>query len=241
MNKSNIQIQWFPPSWVGIRTEKNIIYIDPAYLRTNFSHYPKRIEFTKWPDPIDGLPEELEKADVILVTHHHKDHCKHVTVKRLCMQSTQIIAPRSCIKELGESITVIKAGTEIVLDKIKVKAVEAYNLPQGTSAKIMHKKGKGVGYLINIGDEVIYHAGDTDNIPEMRNIGRVDVALLPIGGRGFTMDIDEAVKAIEIINPKIVIPMHQFESDAKKLKTKAESRTTAKVVSLEVGGIYELK
>src|SRR4030067_1493227 len=203
MSQSNIKIQWFPPSWVGIRTEKSILYIDPAYLRTNFSHYPKRIEFTKWPDPIDGLPEELKKADIILVTHHHKDHCKHVTVKRLCKQDTQVVAPSQCVKELGKGITVVKHGTEIVFDGIRVKAVSAYNLQ--TKSKIMHKKGNGVGYLIGIGDKIVYHAGDTDYIPEMQTIGKVDVALLPIGGRGFTMNIAEAVKATEILKPSIVI------------------------------------
>ena len=75
-------IKWFPPSWVQVKAKKRVIYIDPAYLSTNFAHYPKRIEYSKWPDPIDGLPEELERGDIILITHHHKDHCKKVTVNR---------------------------------------------------------------------------------------------------------------------------------------------------------------
>ncbi|PKL47634.1 MAG: hypothetical protein CVV37_08145 [Nitrospira bacterium HGW-Nitrospira-1] len=78
-----IFIKWFPPSWFQITTKGGVVYIDPDYMRTYFMNYPKRIDFTKWPDPIDGLPEELEKGDVILVSHHHKDHCKWVTVNRL--------------------------------------------------------------------------------------------------------------------------------------------------------------
>jgi L-ascorbate metabolism protein UlaG (beta-lactamase superfamily) len=74
-----ISIKWFPPSWIQISAQNKLIYIDPAYLKTYFKNYPKRIEFSSWPEPIDGLPEELEKADLILVTHHHKDHCKRVT------------------------------------------------------------------------------------------------------------------------------------------------------------------
>jgi len=74
-----INIKWFPNSWFQIKTKNQIIYIDPAYLSTYFAKYPKRIEFSKWPDPIDGLPEELEKANIILITHNHKDHCKNVT------------------------------------------------------------------------------------------------------------------------------------------------------------------
>ncbi|PKN70067.1 MAG: hypothetical protein CVU54_08540 [Deltaproteobacteria bacterium HGW-Deltaproteobacteria-12] len=82
MNKP-INIKWFPPSWIQIKSGTHVIYIDPAYLKTNFAHYPKRIEYSKWPDPIDGLPEELEQGNIILITHHHKDHCKGVTVRRL--------------------------------------------------------------------------------------------------------------------------------------------------------------
>jgi L-ascorbate metabolism protein UlaG (beta-lactamase superfamily) len=77
MNKQ-INIKWFPPSWIQIKCKTHIIYIDPAYLKTNFAHYPKRIEYSKWPEPIDGLPEELEQVDIILITHHHKDHCKEL-------------------------------------------------------------------------------------------------------------------------------------------------------------------
>ncbi|RJQ31595.1 MAG: hypothetical protein C4589_01365 [Peptococcaceae bacterium] len=57
-----VLIRWFPPSWFQIKTKQKIIYIDPAYLRTHFKRYPKRIEFTRWPDEIDELPKELEKA-----------------------------------------------------------------------------------------------------------------------------------------------------------------------------------
>jgi len=59
----SIIIKWFPNSWFQIKTQSQMLYIDPAYLRTYFTKYPKRIEFSRWPDPIDGLPEELEKAD----------------------------------------------------------------------------------------------------------------------------------------------------------------------------------
>ena len=63
----SISIKWFPPSWIQIRAKNKLMYIDPSYLKTYFKDYPKRIEFSSWPDPIDGLPEELERADLILV------------------------------------------------------------------------------------------------------------------------------------------------------------------------------
>ena len=60
-----IAIKWFPPSWIQIKTEDSIIYIDPAYLRTYFTKHPHKIEFSKWPGPIDGLPEKLEERSDI--------------------------------------------------------------------------------------------------------------------------------------------------------------------------------
>ncbi|MFV9677345.1 MAG: MBL fold metallo-hydrolase [Methanosarcinales archaeon] len=89
-----VSIKWFPPSWFQIKTKDKIMYIDPAWMRTYFTKYPKKIEYSRWPDPIDGLPEELEKADVILLTHHHKDHCKSVTVNRLKDADTPILQKR---------------------------------------------------------------------------------------------------------------------------------------------------
>ena len=142
----SIFTKWFPPSWFQIKTGNYIIYIDPAYLRTYFTHYPKKIEFSKWPDPIDGLPEELENANIILLTHHHKDHCKSVTVNRLKNADTLVVAPKRCIKELGKDITVIEPGKEIIFGEIQIRAVEAYNTEQGSSTRKVHHKGYGVGY-----------------------------------------------------------------------------------------------
>ena len=96
-----ISIKWFPPAWIQIKALNKLIYIDPAYLKTYFKNYPKRIEFSSWPEPIDGLPEELEKADLILVTHHHRDHCKRITIDRIRRPDTLVAAPGRCAKELG--------------------------------------------------------------------------------------------------------------------------------------------
>lgn len=237
----SVSLKWFPPSWVQIKAKDTIIYIDPAYLRTNFADYPKRVEFSKWPDPIDGLPEELENADIILVTHHHKDHCKGVTVTRLKKPETLIVAPKHCVKELGEDIHVIEAGKQIYFGDIKINAVEAYNMRRSNTSKVNHKKGVGVGYLINIEGRILYHAGDTDVIPEMKELGRVDLALLPIGGRGFTMNMDEAIKAARDINAKIIIPMHRYQADPLEFKKKVEDKSNIKVAPLRTGEVYHLK
>ena len=235
-----ISVKWFPPSWFQIRTKNKILYIDPAYLKTNFTNYPKKIEFSKWPDPIDGLPEELEKGDIILVTHHHKDHCKCVTVTRLIKPGTLIVAPKRCAKELGTDIFFIGPGEEIEFGGIKIRAVDAYNIKHGNTPRVMHKKGGGIGYLLNVEGKIIYHAGDTDFIPEMKKLGRVDLALLPIGGRGFTMDMDEVVEAATEINPRFVIPMHRYEADPIEFKKKVENRSNTEVIPLRTGEVYQL-
>ncbi len=235
-----ISIKWFPPSWIQISAQNKLIFIDPAYLKTYFKDYPKRIDFSSWPDPIDGLPEELEKADLILVTHHHKDHCKRVTVDRLRRPDTLVIAPKRCARELGRDIKTIKPGERLSLDNMVIEAVHAYNTEQGSSARKQHQKGEGVGYLIMIEGKTIYHAGDTDFIPEMRELGRVEAALLPIGGR-FTMDIGETVEAARAINPKVVIPMHRYEADPRKLAAEIETSSDIKLIPLAIGETYWLE
>lgn len=234
-----ISLKWFPPSWIQIKTRNKVTFIDPAYLKTYFKDYPKSIEFSAWPDPIDGLPEELEEADLILVTHHHKDHCKRVTVDRLRRPDTTVLAPKRCSKELGEDIIKIEPGERIILDNIVIEAVQAYNTEQGSSTRKQHKKGEGVGYLIMMEGRTIYHAGDTDFIPEMRDLGRVDVALLPIGGK-FTMDIDEALEAVRAIDPDVVIPIHRFDADLRKLAREIETRTNSRLIWLGIGETYSL-
>jgi len=183
-----MDITWFPNSWIRIRANKLVVYFDPAYLTTYFSGYADKTEFSKWPDPIDGLPNGLEKADYIFITHHHKDHCKKVTTQRLCKSSTKLFAPASCRKELGDIFQIVKAGNEIPLkNDLFIQVINAYNTENGSSTRKQHKKGKGVGYILSIGSMSIYHAGDTDLISDMKQIQLIDVALMPMGGK-FTMD-----------------------------------------------------
>jgi L-ascorbate metabolism protein UlaG (beta-lactamase superfamily) len=83
------------------------------------------------------------------------------------------------------------------------------------------------------------HAGDTDFIPEMKQIGPIDMALLPIGGT-YTMDINDAVEAAMAINPAAVIPMHYLNADPREFKNKLKSHTAINVLSLQIGEAYRL-
>jgi L-ascorbate metabolism protein UlaG (beta-lactamase superfamily) len=141
------------------------------------------------PYQVRGGPQ----ADLILVTHNHFDHKDEDSLKILSKDKTVVLIG-------GENI---REGEERDIEGIKIKAVPAYNL-----RKTFHPRGLGVGFVIEIDGQKIYHAGDTDAIPEMRElVGQINLALLPIGGT-YTMDIKEAVEAVKMIKPEIVIPMH---------------------------------
>lgn len=230
-----MQITWFPPSWLLIKNKDKIIYIDPAWIQKNFDNYPKKIIFSHYPDPMDGLPEpDLPKADIILVTHHHQDHIKTATLNRLAKKRTLIFAPSKCAELIGRPFEEIKPNDEHKVGEIKIKAVFAYNTPTGFSTRKVHHKGECVGYLLTTDGKTIYHAGDTDVIPEMREFGKVDIAFLPIGGT-FTMNMQEAIQATSIINPKIVVPIHFLKANPDTFKKEIE-----KAIVLKTGQSYEL-
>lgn len=237
-----IRLRWFPPSWVQLVADGVVVYIDPAYLSSYFNQHPGRIEFSRWPDEIDGLPEAgMAAGDLVLVTHDHKDHCKKVTADRLCRKDTLVVGPKRCEKPLGRHIRVVAEGDEFCAAGFRVRAVPAYNTEAGRSTKKHHLRGRGVGYLLLFGGVAVYHAGDTDLIPEMEGLGPVDVAMLPIGGT-FTMDLDEAVEAALCIKPKLAIPMHHLRRvNPAEFAAKLNARTRRNAArALGIGEAVEL-
>jgi L-ascorbate metabolism protein UlaG (beta-lactamase superfamily) len=234
-----LALRLFPPSWVQIVSDDVVVYIDPAYLSTYFAKHPGRVEFSKWPDEIDGLPEpELPRADIVLLTHAHKDHCKRVTIDRLCGKDTVILGPKRCARPVGRPMTIVSPGDEIGIRGIRLRALPAYNTATGSSTKKAHPPGRGVGYLVTIGDTRIYHAGDTDLIPEMKDLSRVDVAFFPVGGT-FTMDIDEAIEAALVIKPMVAVPMHHLRR-ANPDEFVARLRKRSRTVKPNAPGIGEV-
>jgi L-ascorbate metabolism protein UlaG (beta-lactamase superfamily) len=189
-------------------------------------------------DPYEG--EYKEKADIILVTHSHHDHCDLSKINKVRRDDTVIIAPRECASKIGGNVETLKPEKERAVEGVTIKAVEAYNYKRFRSpGNPFHPKGCGVGYLLKAEGQTIYHAGDTDFIPEMRQLGHVDVALLPSGGT-YTMDNLEAAEAAITINPKIAVPMHQWETNPKEFKDKVEADSKVKVIILTKGEEYQL-
>lgn len=188
-------------------------------------------------DPYEG--EYKDKADLVLATHSHPDHCDPSKIKKVRKDDTIIIAPKDCISKIRGEIKTLKPGEKITVGNVTVEAVEAYNYKRFRSpGNPFHPKGFGVGYLITIGDKIIYHAGDTDFTPEMKQLKNIYLALLPSGDT-FTMDNDEAAEAALTIKPEVVIPMHQWETNPKVFKKKVETKSKIKVVILKPGERFD--
>ena len=190
-------------------------------------------------DPYEG--EYTEKADLVLVTHSHFDHCDTSKIKKVMKENTVIICPPECVSRLSGNVKAIKPGEKIEVDGVIVEAVHAYNYKRFRSpGNPFHPKGFGNGYIITVGGKRIYHAGDTDFIPEMKDLKNISLALLPSGGT-YTMDNSEAAEAALAIKPEAVIPMHRWDTDPEVFRRKVEESSDIKVILLNPGEEYEMK
>ena len=184
--------------------------------------------------------EASEKADLILVTHSHADHCSAEKINKVRTKDTVVVAPKQSVSKIGGTVKILKTGEEASFGNIIVRAVDAYNIKRFKSpGKPWHPKGYGVGYLITVEGKTVYHAGDTDFVPEMKQLGHIDVALLPTGDK-YTMDNVEAAEAAVAINPKFVLPMHRWDTDPQEFKERVEAKSKVKVVLLKEGEEFKI-
>ena len=148
------------------------------------------------------LKEGLPQADLILVSHDHFDHCSPEDIRKISKPKTVVIGPAPVAGKLAGTVRLLAAGGTASVGDVKIEALPAYN-----PAKKFHPRSAGyLGFIAVVDGVRIYHAGDTDFIPEMRTV-KADVALLPIGGT-YTMDPGEAAQAAAAINPRLAVPMH---------------------------------
>lgn len=190
MKIGEIEIKWLGHSGFLIKNHK-IIYIDPYNIKEN-----------------------SEKADIILITHSHYDHCSVADIKNIIKEGTKIILTADSQSKITRfdtpvNIQIMEPNQELIFGELKISTIPAYNLD-----KPFHSKEEGwVGYIIKMNDVLIYHAGDTDFIPEMQKLTGYNqpdkkfFILIPIGGR-FTMNAEEAAEAAKLIKPMLAIPMH---------------------------------
>jgi L-ascorbate metabolism protein UlaG (beta-lactamase superfamily) len=161
-------------------------------------------------DPFQLTKKQHSKndADILLISHNHYDHLSLDDLKQVISQKTSIIAAKECIEQLKEldvkEVKGVEPGDKLNIQNIPIQIVAAYNIN-----KKFHPKADGkVGFVFNLSNQIVYHAGDTDVIPEMRSINP-DIAFVPVSGT-YVMTADEAAQAInEFIKPKkLAIPMH---------------------------------
>jgi L-ascorbate metabolism protein UlaG (beta-lactamase superfamily) len=166
-------------------------------------------------DPYRVSPD-APKADLILITHGHYDHFSPQDVERLTQPETELIAPPSVAERLNGRVHSIAPGEEIEPRSVRwvaVRALHAYNTSKRNSdGQVFHPRAVGgIGFDLNVRGERLYHAGDTDVIPEMDSVYGVDVALLPVSGT-YVMTASEAAEAARRIQPRVAVPMHWGEN-----------------------------
>ena len=187
------KIDWLGHASFRIETERSTIYIDPWKLKGG------------------------KRADLILITHTHMDHFNEEDIKKISGPATRIICTVDA-KEGIRNLTRMSPGDKREEEEgITIEAHRAYNI----SKEFHPRENDWVGYVVDIDGYRIYHSGDTDVIPEMDGVKDIDVALLPVGGT-YTMTPEEAARAVSMIKPKKVIPMHWGDivgsrEDAEKL------------------------
>jgi len=170
-----------------------------------------------WVDPWSAGSLEGPKADVILVTDIHPDHYDPEAIARVRKEGTRIVAP-PVVAEREEGAIVLANGESYDFDLFRVTAVPMYNLVRGPEpGKLYHEKGRGNGYLVEVGGKRIYVSGDTECTEEMRSLEDVDVAFVSMN-LPYTMPPSEAAECIRAFGPRIVYPYHYRGSDLSELQ-----------------------
>jgi L-ascorbate metabolism protein UlaG (beta-lactamase superfamily) len=200
-----------------------------------FGHSSFRLDGaeTVYFDPV-GIPKDSPKAKFIFISHEHFDHYSAQDLKLISTKETVIITDKAVAKKIPgqkvdfKEIKALSPGESLEVAGVKIKAVPSYNINKSFHPKNSEK----LGFIVLIDGSVIYFAGDTDYIPEMKDF-RCDVAFLPVGGT-FVMTPDEAAEAAQDIKPKLAIPMHYDQvMDAQKLQDLLNGKVAVKILRKE--------
>lgn len=191
----SLTITWYAQSAFRLELDGLTIYHDPFRI-------------------LDGQPY----ADLILISHEHFDHCSPEDTAKIRTKDTIVITNPTAAQASGMAgpIRQIRPGEVIRLERVgqkavdlEIRAVPAYNVNKFRSPGVpFHpREREHVGFVCRVGNVSWYFAGDTDVIPEMSSVGPVDYAFLPVSGT-YVMTAEEAVEAVRLLQPRVVIPMH---------------------------------
>jgi len=188
-----MEIIWLGHAAFKIKTASGkIIYLDPYQIK-----------------------KDEEKADIIVSSHTHGDHFSAGDIKKLVKDSTRVLGPKSISSSLSKfDGTSIEIGGSLEIDDVIIKLVPGYTLKKGTHPK----SNEWAGTIIEAEGKKVYHAGDSDRIPEMKDLAdeNITVAILPCGGT-YTMDMEVATDCAIDIKPEILVPMHNWDKDMTKI------------------------
>lgn len=169
-------------------------------------------------DPVGQYADygKLPKADLILITHEHRDHLDPKAVATLRQPDTQIVANQAAAGQLQGAV-VLQNGEKKTVAGFPIEAVAAYNLVhQRESGEPFHPKGRGNGYILTFGEKRVYVAGDTENTPEMKALKNIDIAFLPMN-LPYTMTPEMVADAAQAFKPRVLYPYHFGKTDTAKL------------------------
>ncbi|WP_037322307.1 MBL fold metallo-hydrolase [Salegentibacter sp. Hel_I_6] len=195
--------------------EKNVLEADSAAIDIHpISHATAVIDWgdhSFYIDPVGGAEafEGQEKPDFILITDIHGDHMSVETLEGMDLDGVHIIAPQAVVDEMPEELKDIfraleNGATTRVLD-FYIEAIPMYNLPEDEDSR--HPKGRGNGYIVERNGQRLYIAGDTEDIPEMRELENIEIALIPMN-MPYTMTVEDAADGVLAFAPDKVIPFH---------------------------------
>jgi len=207
--------------------EENVLNIEPVEHATMVMNWDEAVIYV---DPVGGSTafEGFTKPNIILVTDIHQDHLNNETLMAVTTDSTQIIVPQAVADKLPKDIkgivTVVNNGSTINKMDFTIEAIPMYNLRK--EALKFHEKGRGNGYIIEKNGKRVYISGDTEDIPEMRNLKNIDIAFICMN-LPYTMPVEAAANAVLEFQPKTVYPYHyrgtEGLSDVEKFKSLVEA------------------
>lgn len=170
-------------------------------------------------DPFGRMADytTLPKADVIFLTHHHRDHLDAEALKQVRTETTLFVLTERCEEMLKTGGIVMQNGDARMVGGIGVEAVPAYNLVhKRDNGQPYHPRGEGNGYVLTFGETRIYIAGDTENTPEMKALKKIDVAFLPMN-LPYAMTPEMVANAAKTFRPRVLYPYHYGKTDPQRL------------------------
>jgi len=195
-SEGNLVITFYGHASLMFQFNDYVIYADPVSRYADFTRQPK--------------------ANIILITHHHGDHFEPKVIEELTKKGTNLIYTKLCSEKLKGGV-ILNNGESKTVDGIKIESVPAYNIVHmRDNGEPFHKKGECNGYVVTFGNKRVYIAGDTENVPEMKNLKDIDIAFLPMN-LPYTMTPEMVADAVNMFNPKILYPYHFGNTDVNKL------------------------